>query len=71
MFQVLDLSFNNISYIEHDSFNKIKNSIEYLNLSGNKLKTIDKNLLNGMIKLKKLDISKNPLECDESLLESK
>lgn len=67
---MLDLSFNNITYIESGSFDNIKEHIEYLNLSKNRLKTIDENLLKGMIRLKEIDISENPWECDESLSKS-
>uniref|UniRef100_A0A183BNH2 LRRCT domain-containing protein n=1 Tax=Globodera pallida TaxID=36090 RepID=A0A183BNH2_GLOPA len=67
----LDLSSSNISSIEMEQndtqWAKSSSPIEWLNLSKNKLKTLEVTLLDGMNALKVLDLSENRWLCDEKM----
>lgn len=68
---ILDASNCHLSYLwntnesGHVESHNILNQLSYLNLEGNKFKTLHKHHFNSMKNLKTLDISKNPFECDQ------
>lgn len=61
------MSYNNITSIKSEAFDGFKDKIEYLNISSNRLQSIDHELLNGTIQLKEIDISLNPWICNETM----
>ncbi|VDK29733.1 unnamed protein product [Gongylonema pulchrum] len=62
--QELDLSNGKLSQIEENDLQT--ENLESLILRGNQLKTIPQNLVQGMKRLQKLDLSSNPWICDEN-----
>lgn len=66
-FQNLDISTCNISFIAPDTFKTQKETLKILNLSKNSLKSLPTEILTELPALEELDISKNPLICDDAI----
>ncbi|XP_039517518.1 leucine-rich repeat-containing protein 19-like [Pimephales promelas] len=64
--RVLDLSYNHIQSLPEGAFASLM-LLETLKLRGNELKTLHKDIFNGLIKLKSLDLEENPWNCSCSL----
>jgi hypothetical protein len=64
----LDISGCNISTLSVETFAKVS-ALEWLNLSNNKLRTIDINILKALPKLSEMYLYDNPLHCDCQLQE--
>ncbi|CAH1238554.1 FLRT1 [Branchiostoma lanceolatum] len=67
--QLLDLSFNDLSQIDNNSFSGIeKSSLKSLFLSGNMMQTIAPSAFSEMPQLKNLTMDQNPWNCGCDLL---
>ncbi|KAI6207830.1 Leucine Rich repeat-containing domain protein [Aphelenchoides besseyi] len=66
----LDVSHNNLSQIDNQTFSSVAKTLRVLNLSGNKLKTLNVDVIRDL-NLTELNIGDNPWLCDRKLFESK
>jgi len=62
----LDISHSNFSSVSVETFANIS-ALEWLGLSDNNLRTVDKNILKALSKLSTLYLCGNPLHCDYQL----
>lgn len=60
--RVLDLSYNHIQSLPEGAFDSLTH-LETLILRGNELKTLNKDIFKGLIKLKSLYLEENPWNC--------
>jgi Leucine-rich repeat (LRR) protein len=60
--ETLDLSFNEIKYLDSNQTFQYLNSLRYLNLSNNKLKTLGFSTLGSLISLEELNLASNVLK---------
>lgn len=79
------MSFNNLSVIKKgnyffllykyffikDSFEKLKENLEILILSNNNLTTFDESFIFLLNKIKLIDLSNNPWQCDQLFFKGK
>lgn len=62
VFQILDLSHNNITDISSDYFTSLEYSLTHLHLSHNKLRNVSRDVFGSLYQLQWLDFSNNRIQ---------
>ncbi|CAJ0963967.1 unnamed protein product, partial [Mesorhabditis belari] len=67
MLEILDLSNSNLSQIDPEAFENVKGSLRKLQLQKSKIKVIPETILTSLPSLEEIDVSGNPLICDDRM----